>query len=313
MESYQYVKREENMRRMFYRWLAAARKARHRRMYLQQKEDELKSTVLAATWDKWRERFLDIRLQPVADDFLVQRQKHLMFRAFGIWHAKTRSLPAVRFDAYHTKLKAWKTWRDAMPNALQARKAREVDRRAILIKIFEKWHKACKTKIELKAVARARYLRLPSAAPRQVVERPRTTGYPTRMRSTSPTLVPSTTPADAPIAPARPFAIRPGIASLLSARTKSPERPGRRDKPVPGSARPKLSTRASTTRATSPAPSQASSYAFGKEADLPKSRARGGSTASGGDIGRSSLWHELRDMQLRSRPFSDRARSIEPP
>lgn len=50
---------------MFYRWLAAARKARHRRLYLQQKEDELKSTVLAAAWDKWRERFLDIRLQPV--------------------------------------------------------------------------------------------------------------------------------------------------------------------------------------------------------------------------------------------------------
>ena len=76
----------------------------------------------------------------------------------------------MRFDAYHTKLKAWKTWRDAMPNALQARKAREVDRRAVLsmycahifhaeflslptVKVFEKWHKAYKTKIELKAVA----------------------------------------------------------------------------------------------------------------------------------------------------------------
>ena len=83
MESYQDVKREgavlcvifhipdvdeihsENMRRMFYRWLTAARKARHRRLYLQQKEDELKATILAAAWDKWRERFLDIRLQPV--------------------------------------------------------------------------------------------------------------------------------------------------------------------------------------------------------------------------------------------------------
>ena len=113
----------------------------------------------------------------------------------------------------------------------------------------------------------------------------------------------------------KPFVLKPGIASLLSARTRSPERPGKRDKeiPVPGSSRPKLSTRASTTRATSPAPSQASSYGFAKEGDGPKSRTRGGSTASGPDIGRSSLWQELRDMQLRSRPFSDRARSIEPP
>lgn len=82
MESYQDVKREgrlflfdssylhlksvaENMRRMFYKWLAGARNARHRRLYLQQKEDEMKMTVIAAAWDKWRERFLDIRLQPM--------------------------------------------------------------------------------------------------------------------------------------------------------------------------------------------------------------------------------------------------------
>ena len=164
--------------------------------------------------------------------------------------------------------------------------------------------------------SRARYLRLPSAAPRQVVERPRASGFPNRMRSTSPTLAPSAEPVDAPVPPTRPFALRPGIASLLSARTKSPERPGRRDLPVPGSSRPKMSTRASTTRATSPARSQATSYDFAKDRDTdlpPKSRARAGSTASGGDIARSSLWHELRDMQLRARPFSDRARSIEPP
>lgn len=53
------------MRKMFYRWLAAAKKARHRRTYLQQKEEELKLTVVAAAWDKWRERYQDIRLQPM--------------------------------------------------------------------------------------------------------------------------------------------------------------------------------------------------------------------------------------------------------
>lgn len=47
-----------------------------------------------------------------------------------------QSLPAVRFDAYHTKLKAWKAWREAMPNALQGRKARELDRRIVLSKLY---------------------------------------------------------------------------------------------------------------------------------------------------------------------------------
>ena len=73
----------ENMRRMFYRWLAAARKARHRRLYLQQKEEELKSTVLAAAWDKWRERFLDIRLQPVVCGIARLVSRTLLTEAIG--------------------------------------------------------------------------------------------------------------------------------------------------------------------------------------------------------------------------------------
>ena len=53
------------MRKMFYRWLAAAKKSRHKRLQLQAKEEEFKLTVVAGAWDKWRERFLDIRLQPL--------------------------------------------------------------------------------------------------------------------------------------------------------------------------------------------------------------------------------------------------------
>ena len=53
------------MRKMFYRWLAAAKKARHKRLQLQAREEEFKLTVVAGAWDKWRERFLDIRLQPL--------------------------------------------------------------------------------------------------------------------------------------------------------------------------------------------------------------------------------------------------------
>lgn len=84
MESYQDVKREgrislslsldlinscvdhaENIRRMFHRWLSAARSARHRRMILQQKEDEMKAACVAVAWDRWRERFVNEKLRPI--------------------------------------------------------------------------------------------------------------------------------------------------------------------------------------------------------------------------------------------------------
>ncbi|KAJ3519427.1 hypothetical protein NM688_g9302 [Phlebia brevispora] len=170
MESYKDVKREaaESMRRVFYRWLNAARQARHKRLLLQEKEEQLKLTKVAHAWDKWREQYLAIRLQPMADAFLIQRQQNLVFRAFGIWHSRSTSLPAIRFHASHLKAKSWRIWRDSMPKALQSKRARESDRKAVLSKAFAKWVQAYKTKLELKAVARARYLRLPTAAPRQI-------------------------------------------------------------------------------------------------------------------------------------------------
>ncbi|KAI0934407.1 hypothetical protein AcV5_006256 [Taiwanofungus camphoratus] len=311
MESYQDVKREENMRRMFYRWLTAARQARHRRLYLQEKEEEMKLTVVAGAWDKWRERFQDIRLQPIADDFLCQNRKILMFRAFELWRSKTKSLPAVRFHASRAKVKAWRIWRDAMPRALQAKTAREVDRQSVLAKIFVKWHKAYNTKIELKAVARARYLRLPTV-PRQIIERPQSNITPQAsraaflgrgVRASSP--MTDSAPGASTKAPrSRPFTGRFGIATLLTSRSRSPEHPAR-------GSRPKLSTRGTSTREPSPARTESTS---GLATRYPDSRPNAaGSTTSAGEVRRSSLWQELRGVQLRSRPMSERARSREPP
>ena len=112
---------------MFHRWLVAAKKARHKRLQLQAQEEEFKLTVIAGAWDKWRERFLDIRLQPLvgpsvslslldthttyqADAFIKQKECDLLCRAFVTWHRNTRSLPAVHFHASHLKTKYWKKW-----------------------------------------------------------------------------------------------------------------------------------------------------------------------------------------------------------
>lgn len=121
---------------------------------------------------------------------MYQRRDNLVFRAFGIWHSKTRvslfvfavfsllidslqSLPAVRFHASHIKAHAWKVWRAGMPQALQYKAARETHNTSVLsknstlnatfdclaqydgnsAKALEKWTQAYKTKMALKAVA----------------------------------------------------------------------------------------------------------------------------------------------------------------
>jgi protein SFI1 len=74
-----------------------------------------------------------------------------MYRAFAIWRSKTRvcllvlvsegrsltvicpqSLPAVHFHASNVRAWFWKVWRDAMPRALQAKQAREIDKKTVL-------------------------------------------------------------------------------------------------------------------------------------------------------------------------------------
>jgi protein SFI1 len=59
----------ENMRKMFTKWLGAARTARRRRVTLQQCEEEMKHTRLLIVWDKWRERYKDVQLRPLVSHF----------------------------------------------------------------------------------------------------------------------------------------------------------------------------------------------------------------------------------------------------
>ncbi|OJT15746.1 hypothetical protein TRAPUB_4382 [Trametes pubescens] len=342
MESYQDIKREESMRKMFYRWLTAARKVRHRRQDLQAREDEFKLTVVAGAWDKWRERFQDIRLQPMAVAFDKQRQRDLLFRAFAIWHSKSRSLPAVRFHASNLKSKYWKKWRDAMPRALQAKAARDRDRRITLTRALAHWHKAYKTKVELKAIARARYLNLtPAVVPRAPHHqplrpaalaaplRPRVT--PRRTRPPSPSedeadVRPPAAPAPAP-APlfAKPTANRRGLASLL----ERPPRPhsGSPERAARSPERPKLSSRrTAASRVPSPgredpepmlapAPSSSSS-AFGgiaawrRDVRPPKSAPP---SVVGEGAPRSSLWDELKEVRRKARTPARTERAYSPP
>ncbi|KAJ7097976.1 hypothetical protein B0H15DRAFT_823665 [Mycena belliarum] len=163
LESYQFVKRDENIRKIFHRWLGATRTIRHRRLTLERKEADIKFGAISVAWDKWRERYKHQSLQPVEYGFILESHRNTLARAFARWHYKTKSLPAIRFNTSRMKARYWKTWLKALPRALKAKAAREMERKAIFSKFLDKWLQALRTKMALKAVARARYLRLPAA------------------------------------------------------------------------------------------------------------------------------------------------------
>ncbi|KAF9005590.1 hypothetical protein BDQ17DRAFT_1353427 [Cyathus striatus] len=179
MESYLFVKREDMVRRVFHCWLAATRSSRHRNLTLQKREDELKLIAVSSAWEKWRERFIDEKFRLVEYNIIIQCQRNLMFRTFGVWHSKTKSLPAIRFHAIRLKGKFFRKWRNEMPRALQAKEAREKYYQRLLGHCVGKWLHVYRTKKALKAVARARYLRLPTAVPRPHSSSPRFTAPPT--------------------------------------------------------------------------------------------------------------------------------------
>ncbi|KAG0705973.1 hypothetical protein DFH29DRAFT_996399 [Suillus ampliporus] len=332
MESHLDIKRAENVRRMFHRWLAAARARRHKRITLREKELEFDQASVQVAWNRWRERYMDEKLRPLLCQIAIQNQKNCLFRAFGIWHSRTRSLPAIRFQASRTKMRYWAIWRAAMPQALQAKRARETHNVAVLNRAFEKWHQAYKTKTHLKEIARARYLRLPSVSPGRANPTPK----PPMRTSRSPftrqhTRVESET-EDSDAGPSRPAATRssvlvtrPGIASLLVNRTRnepvsrqsakvssrlrdpSPTRSTKTSIPPsqapPSPVRPRFMAR----RAISPARSK-SSYAR----EVSPTRSNYSSTPRE-EPERSRLWQELRQVQRRPRPPTERSRTPGPP
>jgi len=75
---------------------------------------------------------------------------------------------------------------------MQAKEARQKDKTTVLSGFFDKWVQTLRTKMALKAVARARYLRLPTAAPRKAITHSHAV----------PTTTPSTTPLRFPRKPA---------------------------------------------------------------------------------------------------------------
>lgn len=273
------------------------------------------------------------KLRPLLCQIAIQNEKNLLFRAFGIWHSKTRSLPAIRFQASRTKMRYWAIWRAAMPQALLAKRARETHNDAVLNRVFEKWHQAYKTKTHLKEIARARYLRLPSVSPGRANPTPKPPARTSRSPFTRQHAQVESETESSEVGLSRPAATRssvlvsrPGIARLLANQTRPepvghqsarPSSRGLRDPSptrsnktsIPPSEAPSshIRPRFMARRAISPARSR-SSHARG----LSPTRSNYTSTPRE-EPERSRLWQELRQVQKRPRPPTEKSRTPEPP
>jgi protein SFI1 len=254
-------------------------------------------------------------------------------------NVNVKSLPAVRFHASHVKAKAWKKWRDAMPGALQAKAARDLHKENVMSeqsftgvakciyssnlslgKAFDKWLQVYRTKVALKAVAyvifaqschltidalcsRARFLRLPTAAPRITPRAAAARSPPQEVRLAprrrsfrSPSPEPETDSASEPIPPKSTLIPRPNYMSRSSRREAASS----------------TTSRLQPARAPSPAHSSISAALVARNSS--PTRPERPPSSSGGEAGRSRLWIELQEMQRRSRtpttgrlsPFSPR-------
>jgi len=329
MESHLDIKRSENMRRMFHHWLSASRARLHKRETIAKSKEEMRRRKITAAWDMWQDRFRDQKLKPTEYQLIVQSQRNLVFRAFGIWHSKTKSLPAIRFDATRTKARYWEVWRNLTPDVSLINKAREWHRRMVLSRASEKWDEQYRTKRQLKEIARARYLRLPAPKP------PARTAYPSSSAATLVSfrnsfprrnihLETDTEDPDAPLPP-RPQrgptvpSLRPGTTRLLArSRTTDAVRPSRTTRnssparsvaarstvsamepEAKQSPRPVLFSR----RQLSPTRSKASGHSRRDPSPAP-SMAPSSAT---GEPERSRLWQELRQVQRRSQPPTEKS------
>ncbi|KAJ7273658.1 hypothetical protein B0H12DRAFT_1090432 [Mycena haematopus] len=289
------------LKKIFHRWLSAGRKARHRRLTLGRKEAEIKFGYLSVAWDKWRDRFKQQRLQPVEYDVILQSHKKTLTRAFRLWHSKTKSLPAIRFNALRVKriqARCWNIWRKALPRALQIKTAREIEKKAVQSKFFDKWLQAHRTKTALKAVARARYLRLPSAPMRPTPSsRPTVVPAPVTSRSVFPRPAVKTEEqtSDDEAEPG-PSWRRKELTGPTSVRSASPPRRSQSRFSIPA------------TRASSPSRSTFGMRLSRESTVFPT---RPASSVTGEE--RPSILREFRDFQRRPKSLSEHSRTREPP
>lgn len=87
---------------MFHLWLAATRKSHYLRAALQKREEERDEDIVLALWQRWREKYIILRLKPLVSQALLLAECLLIIFAArhpGVSIRKEPSLPYIRLVA----------------------------------------------------------------------------------------------------------------------------------------------------------------------------------------------------------------------
>lgn len=152
--SFRDVKQEDWLRRLFNKWISAARAERNRREKMEQFLMQRRKKILENVFEVWYDRFAESSLHEIELEALLQRQDAVKSDIFARWKAKTRSLPAIQLEHARIKSNAFYTWRDRLPLAKLRRQAITRDRIQMEAKAFNHWRQMAKAKRAFRAAAR---------------------------------------------------------------------------------------------------------------------------------------------------------------
>lgn len=152
--SFRDVKQEEWLRRVFNKWVSAARAERIRREKMEQFLMQRRKRIIENVFEIWYDRFAESSLHEIELEALLQRQDAVKSDIFARWKAKTRSLPAIQLDHARIKSNAFYVWRDQLPLAKLQRQAVTHDRIQMEVKAFTHWRQMAKAKRAFRAAAR---------------------------------------------------------------------------------------------------------------------------------------------------------------
>lgn len=152
--SFRDVKQEDWLRRLFNKWVSAARAERIRREKMEQYLMQKRKKMIENVFEIWYDRFADSCLHEIELEALLKRQDVVKSEIFMKWKAKTRSLPAIQLDHARIKSNAFYIWRDRLPLAKLQRQAITHDRIQMEAKAFNHWRQMAKAKRAFRAAAR---------------------------------------------------------------------------------------------------------------------------------------------------------------
>ncbi|PWN26873.1 hypothetical protein BDZ90DRAFT_193931 [Jaminaea rosea] len=148
------VKRHESARRVLHEW---ARRYRKHRLVRERGEEAVRDRevgLLRGALERWEDAWRDSSLRENEMAVLQLRQRRVMGQALGKWVERTKPIPALHFHGMRLKIAALRKWKEALPLALDRRRADEAYEGSTLRKAMAFWCEKAKARRGARAAER---------------------------------------------------------------------------------------------------------------------------------------------------------------